>query len=229
MPAIDRWDDLAERYAADSDEIGADPGPLGRALLELADVQPGATVLDLGCGPGHWSRHFARLGSVVTGVDASARLLETAANAEAAAPLDIRYVRTDAADPSLLAGDRFDVVVCSMALSDIDDLRGTIANVARLLQADGAFVCSILHPCFPGTETSRPSWPPAGYFAEGWWLAEGHHGYRGVVGGHHRTVSTYLNAIVDAGLRIEAVRETAFDGVDLPMFLLVRAIAGSAG
>jgi len=223
MERVDRWDALADRYVTDSPEVQTDLGPVGSALFALANVRPRDSVLDLGCGPGHLSRYLARLGATVTGVDASPRLLETAIEQETQLPLGIRYVESDAADPTLLDGETFDLVLCSMALSDINDLERTLTNVVRLLAADGRFVFSILHPCFPGTESSRPSWPPSGYFSEGWWLAEGHHGYRGVVGAHHRTLSTYLNGLTTAGLVVDRVAETAFDGSDLPMFLLVRA------
>ena len=224
MARIDRWDEIADRYEADSPEIGADVGPLGAALFEFVDAANGDRILDLGCGPGHVARYLARQGAHATGVDASPRLLAVATRRETESPLGIRYIKHDAADRHLLVGETFDTVVCSMALSDIDDLAGTLANVARLLRDRGRFVMSVLHPCFPGTERSRSSWPPAGYYSEGWWLAEGHDGYRGTVGAHHRTVSTYVNALVDHRLLIDRLAEPAIDEVAVPMFLVLRAI-----
>ena len=228
MQRVDRWDALADRYVIDSPEIGTDLGPVGSALFSLANVRPGDRVVDLGCGPGHLARYLVRLGATVTGVDASPKLLNTAVAAEKRQRLGIRYLQADAADQTLLAGEAFDLVLCSMALSDINDLDGALSNVVRLLANGGRFVFSILHPCFPGTDASRPSWSPDGYFAEGWWLAEGHHGYRGVVGAHHRTLSTYLNSLVAAGLSVDRLAETAFDGSGLPMFLIVRGVTPPA-
>ena len=83
---------------------------------------------------------------------------------------------------------------------------------------------SLLHPCFPGAGPSLSSWPPAGYYSEGRWVAEGHAGYRGVAGATHRTLTTYLNALIGHGLEIDAIDEPAPSGMTLPMFLVVRSI-----
>jgi SAM-dependent methyltransferase len=217
----DRWDDLAERYAADtSDEIG---GPLADAVLELLAIEPGHHVLDLGCGPGNFARRLVQRGCRVTGVDASPALLAVARDRERPDPRGIDYIEANVSTPGLLAGAAFDRALASMSLSDIDDLSGAFANVARLLVDDGCFVFSILHPCFPGHGSSRASWSPAGYHTEGWWLAEGHHGYRGVVGSNHRTLSTYFNSLAAHGFVITTVREPEPEGVHVPMFLVVQA------
>lgn len=183
-----RWDDIAERYTADS--AGSISGPVADAVLELLSIDRGSSVLDVGCGAGNWARHIARTGAAVTGVDASARLLEFAREQENLEPAGINYIEASASDTELLVGQKFDRILASMSLSDIDDLPGALANVQRLLTPDGLFVFTILHPCFPGAGGSLPSWPGDGYFAERWWIAEGHHGYRGVVGANHRTLST---------------------------------------
>ena len=64
-----------------------------------------------------------------------------------------------------------------------------------------------------------PSWPPArGYAAEGWWTT-GSAGVRGHVGAHHRTLSTYLNAVLRAGLDFDSFTEPA---ADLPRTLIIQ-------
>jgi SAM-dependent methyltransferase len=224
MPPAARWDKLSDRYLADVSAADPMGSPVAMAILQLLLAEPGEAVLDLACGPGHYSRHLARNGVLVTGVDVSTRLLEHARSSERSDPLGIDYLGSDAADPSLMGGWTFDGVLCSMALSDIDDLGGALANVRRLLRPGGRFVFSVLHPCFPGNERSRPSWPPTGYYDEGWWLAEGHHGYRGVVGASHRALSTYLNALTANDLTIAHVLEPADPDGILPMFLVVKAI-----
>ena len=42
----------------------------------------------------------------------------------------------------------FDLVVCNMALMDIADAAGALAEVGRLLRPAGRLVASIGHPCF---------------------------------------------------------------------------------
>ena len=91
-----------------------------------------------------------------------------------------------------------------MALMDIDDLDGALGTIRSVLRPGGWFNISLLHPCFPGQQqadgASLPSWPPErGYRAEGWWTTEST-GVRGHVGAIHRTLSSYLNAVLAAGL-----------------------------
>lgn len=75
----DSYDRVARRYA---DEIGDElPGkPVDRALYGLFAelVGIGATVGDVGCGPGHIARYLADLGLRPTGVDASPGMIGVA-------------------------------------------------------------------------------------------------------------------------------------------------------
>jgi SAM-dependent methyltransferase len=177
-------------------------------LLGLLPDLSGRRVLDLACGQGRLSRELARRGANVVGIDISNELLERARAAETSDPLGIAYLQADATSLTLLADERFDLVTCHFGLSDINDLRATVANVARLLLPRSAFVFSIVHPCFPGWGEDAPSsWPPGeSYFTERWWLAS-NSGVRGKVGSTHRMLSTYLNVLSEHGLLIDRVLE----------------------
>ncbi|RRQ22392.1 class I SAM-dependent methyltransferase [Thiohalobacter thiocyanaticus] len=63
-------------------------------LLRLLRPQPGASLLDAGCGTGHFSRRFAQAGLSVTGVDPDPAMLAYARTHSAG--LDLDYVRADA-------------------------------------------------------------------------------------------------------------------------------------
>jgi SAM-dependent methyltransferase len=203
---VPRYDKIADFYDSFVGDGLDDPAAL--ALLELLPDLSGRRVLDLACGQGRLCRELARRGASVVGIDISTVLLEKARTAEAYEPLGITYLAADAGSPGLLAGERFGLVTCHFGLSDIDDLRASVANVARLLQPGAPFVFSLVHPCFPGWGDDAPSsWPPGeSYFTERWWLAR-NSGVRGKVGSTHRMLSTYLNVLSENSLAIDRVSE----------------------
>ena len=131
---------------------------LAREWLGLAEA-PGATVLDVACGPGNVTRALAAGvtgGGLVIGADASATMLRRAvAGTRAAAPdgstealqngeatggggtgADVAYVRCDAVDLPFRAGV-FDAVCCYGALYLFDDPWSAIAGMARVLKPGG--------------------------------------------------------------------------------------------
>ena len=203
---IARYDEIADFY---DDFVGDElDDPVSSALFEFIGDVRGLHALDLACGQGRVSRELARRGASVVAADISQRLLERARLFEAIEPLELEYVLRDVTSPREFAAATFDLLVCHFGLTDIDDLDGTLATGARVLRRGGAFVFSIIHPCYPGWgDTSPSSWPPdGGYYTEGWWLAQ-NPGLRGKVGASHRTLSTYLNALVAHGFVLERLAE----------------------
>jgi SAM-dependent methyltransferase len=212
-----RYEPVANWYGEYTRNWGHEP------LALLPDDLAGQRVLDLACGNGRITPWLAERGARMTGVELSTGLLEQARQAEAVRQLGIHYLPGDATNTDWWDGVPFDGVLCHMALMDIDDLAGALATVATVLAPGGWFTFSILHPCFPGGEAESwsglSSWPPEhGYAHEGWWNTDGA-GIRGHVGGNHRMLATYLNAILAAGLVPE---EFAERGSVLPAILLGR-------
>lgn len=201
-----RYDEIADFYASATDDIDSDP--VAQALLDLLGDVAGLRVLDLACGHGRITRELRRRGAHVVGADISTKLLDKAQALEQSHPLGIMYLHADARAPAAFGDESFDAVACNYGLSDIDRLDAVLATVGRVLEPDGIFVFSILHPCFPGAGPDAPSaWPPGGgYYQEGWWLAD-NTGFRGKVGSNFRMLSTYLNALVDHRLAIDWVAE----------------------
>lgn len=64
-------------------------------LLALLDLDEGASVLDLGCGPGRYSIPLAGLGCSVTGVDRTAHYLDEARERAETAGLEVDFVEAD--------------------------------------------------------------------------------------------------------------------------------------
>jgi ubiquinone/menaquinone biosynthesis C-methylase UbiE len=124
--------------------------PLLRLVGEVSQLH----VLDLACGNGYLSRRFARQGAIVTSVDANALIVERACAREAQEPLGIIYHVSDAANLQMLEENSFDLVVCNMAIMDVENAVGAIEEVARVLRLKGRFVASLAHPCFDKEGTS---------------------------------------------------------------------------
>ncbi|SDT44430.1 class I SAM-dependent methyltransferase [Microlunatus soli] len=180
-------------------------------------------VLDLACGFGQLSRPLADRGATVVGVDLAGQLIDRARQQESEEPRGVSYHVGSATATDWWDGTAFDGVVCNMALMDIDDLDAALATVRSVLRPGGWFTATLFHPCYPGDPqdpTSLPSWPPdRGYDAEGWWTT-GQSGVRGHVGAHHRKLSSYLNAVLAAGLQ-----PTRFDerSTALPTLFVITA------
>lgn len=58
-----------------------------RRALALAEVAPGARILDVGCGTGRWLRRYLSLGLDATGVDATPQMLRVARTRGTTAPV----------------------------------------------------------------------------------------------------------------------------------------------
>jgi SAM-dependent methyltransferase len=113
------------------------------AAWERAGFEPGHTLLDVGCGPGHATWDLARLvgrGGRVVGVDASARFVEhvrAQAGARGAANVEARV--GDVQRLELPAGS-MDGAWARWVLCFVADPEATVAGVARALRPGGVFV-----------------------------------------------------------------------------------------
>jgi len=209
-----RYDEFADWYP---EWVGEAAGLIAESGL-LPRVE-GVRVLDVACGHGRVARALARLGAQVVGVDISSELIALARERDDG----IDYRVADIADvDSWWDGVPFDGAVCELAMMDIDDMPGVVRAVATTVRAEGWFIISMVHPCFPGNEAGLSSWPPdATYFREGRWTSDAHNpvGVRSRVGSSHRTLSTYLNALIDSGFAIDHVVEPP---EAVPTYLLLR-------
>jgi ubiquinone/menaquinone biosynthesis C-methylase UbiE len=212
------YDDVADAYhqAVDPDGTGLHDATLDELVGEVEVA--GRRVLALACGQGRDARLLADLGASVVGVDASARMLAHARRLEDAKPRGIAYVHGNAHSLSDLGDGSFDGVVCHMALMDIPELEPTLAAVARVLRPGSWFVFSIVHPCYKAPAAGELVDHVDGsvrrtvgrYFEEGpfdsvtRWDVLPRRAYL-------RMLSTYVNALVAAGLLIVRMVEPVGD------------------
>lgn len=138
-------------------------------LERLAGDLRGATVLDLACGDGFYSRRLKGLGAAaVVGVDVSAEMIALARRAEEATPLGCRYVIADVGTVGTL--DSFDVVVAAYLLNYAqtrDELRrlcaATYANLGpggRLIGANDYTANAVTGACDLAAHGFRKHGPP---------------------------------------------------------------------
>lgn len=153
------WDDLARWRDR---RMGEDGDLWHRAIIdptlrEMVGPVRGLRLLDLACGNGYLTRHWAREGAArAWGVDLSVVSLALARRRERRGRTGARFLRRDASDLHGLADASFDLVVSNMGLMDIPDAEGAVREVARVLAPDGRFIFSLCHPCFDLDE--RSSW-----------------------------------------------------------------------
>ncbi len=107
-----------------------------RAALDALSLTAGDRVLDVACGPGNFTREFARAAreGVVVGLDASRTML-----AQAAVETDstnVAYVRGNA-EALPFKDDSFDAICCFAALYLIERPMQAIEELARVLAPGG--------------------------------------------------------------------------------------------
>jgi ubiquinone/menaquinone biosynthesis C-methylase UbiE len=179
------------------------------AVLEMLGDVHDLSVLDLACGPGFYTDRLARRGARVTGTDISEEMLRRARDHVRSGTHRPSFYHLSAAELAPSWTETFDIVLCIMALVDIPDIDDVLRETVRVLKPSGRFVCAVIHPCFvmPGAEwvvdeEGNPDYKRVDrYFAEGYfgkeWYGQG--GLRSRLGGHHRTLTTYVRALCRAG------------------------------
>jgi SAM-dependent methyltransferase len=168
-------------------------------------------VLDLGCGFGWHCRYAIENGAKsVIGIDLSEKMLEKAReinNMEG-----IEYVRKALEDVEYPA-EKFDVILSSLTFHYIESFDLITEKIYKWLKPKGHFVFSVEHPVFTaegtqdwayGTDGEKLHWPVDRYFIEGkrntTFLGEN-------VVKYHRTLTSYLNALLKQGFKIKEVIE----------------------
>lgn len=235
------WDYAADSWA-DFVGTGKDSGKKiivpGIVSLLPEKKKSKEKALDVCCGEGYYSRLLKERGYQVFGVDISEKMIEKAKEKSAG----IDYHCSDAADMSFLKANSFDLAVCSMGLIDTPDLEGTLREIHRVMKGGSYLVISIIHPCFDRPRTGAWERDADGkklhfkidnYMREGtitinWDMKRLKYPFETI--GYHRTLATYLNAVIDGGFSIDRVLEPCLDDAGkideeefrVPNFLIIR-------
>ncbi|AYM03715.1 class I SAM-dependent methyltransferase [Levilactobacillus yiduensis] len=180
----------------------------------LAPLLPDFTnqdVLDLGCGYGWHARYAAEHGArSVLGIDISEKMLAVARQ-KTTSPV-ITYQRGDLTKLDLPA-DQYETVLSSLALHYVPDFAAVVEQVARYLKPNGQFIFSVEHPVFTAAGSEQwhrdsqgqiQDFPVDRYFEEGERTTEF---LDTPVRKYHRTLTTYLETLLQRGFVLEHVVE----------------------
>ncbi len=195
------------------------------AFLEMLPDVSGLAGIDIGCGEGHNTRMLAKRGASVVGSDISEKFIVHAERTERVEPFGIRYTIASAVDLPFRDAS-FGFATAFMSFMDIPETGRVLAEAFRVLEPGGFLQFSITHPCFdtPHRRNLRDidgltyAIEVGDYFRnlEGGvmeWLfgAAPPEARKGLepfkTPRFTRTVSQWLNMLVDTGFRIERVSE----------------------
>lgn len=204
--------DFYERYSGMERSVkGLEGAGEWHVLRQMLPDFTGKRVLDLGCGFGWHCRHAATNGAVrVLGIDISERMIEEARRRN---PSPVIEYRCQGIENYVFQPDTFDVVISSLAFHYLPSFDGICRNIYRSLTLGGEFVFSVEHPIFTaqgpqtwfGNEAGvTMHWPVDRYFEEG--AREAIFLDRHTTK-YHRTLTSYLEAVLDSGFELSGFAE----------------------
>jgi len=196
---------------------------------------PGRRTVDVGCGEGRLTRDLKKLGHRVIGIDGSPTLVAAARAFDAS--MDIRLA--DAAALPIEDASA-DLVVAFMSLHDIDAMPVAVREMARVLEHGGKLCFAIVHPINSAGEFEQRNADSA-FVIRGQYLRAFPYsdtveedGLTMTFHSQHRPLESYFEALAEAGLLVEALREPSVPDYAvhseahqrwqrLPLFLHLRA------
>ncbi|MDD3038588.1 bifunctional 2-polyprenyl-6-hydroxyphenol methylase/3-demethylubiquinol 3-O-methyltransferase UbiG [Bacteroides sp.] len=196
-------------------------------------------VLDLGCGFGWHCIYAIEHGAkFVTGVDISKKMLEEAKKRNSSPQIEYKRMAIEDFD---FQPDTYDVVISSLTFHYLESFIDICRKISTCLTSGGSFVFSVEHPIFTAygsqdwfydQEGKLAHWPVDRYFSEekrtAFFLGE-------EVIKYHKTLTTYINSLLQTGFEICELIEPQPDKVMLdsipemkeelrrPMMLLISA------
>ena len=183
------------------------------AMRNLSGSVENKVILDLGCGFGHQAQYLLDHGAKeVVGVDISQKMIHEAKTRVQSRR--VHFVNTAIEDYDM-ESEKFDMVVSSLTLHYVRDLKEVFKKVYLGLKKGGTFVFSIEHPM---RTAGLKDWIPSDhngavpldeYEKEGlrlqFWLVRG-------VKKYHRKLSSILNTLIALEFSIRSVDEPVYPG-----------------
>lgn len=171
----------------------------------------GKRVLDLGCGFGWHCTYAIKHGAIqVTGIDLSSNMLEEARIRNASPLINYKCMAIEDFD---FQPNTYDIVISSLTFHYLASFKNVCEQINKCLNPEGAFIFSVEHPIFTANgnqdwyydQEGKPvHWPVDGYFTEGKRTAV----FLGEeVTKYHKTLTTYINNLLQTGFEIRELIE----------------------
>lgn len=214
----DAWTTAVREQRIPSRRAGTDA-----AIVQACLRTSAATVLDVGCGEGWLARALARAGRDVTGIDASAGLIEQATSVA----LDIGgsggRARFSAvgyeqliADSAALAGP-WELIVCNFALLG-DPLTPLLRALAQRLAPHGQLLIQTVHPWMAmGDGAYTNAWREENF--QGFGVA-----FPSPMPWYFRTLGSWVEQLTAAGLTVRSLDEPTHPETGRPLSLLLDCV-----
>lgn len=180
------------------------------AIISLLPDLNDKNILDIGCGYGDFARYAEKNGALsVLGIDPSHRMLEEAQKLTKNQNIIFQQA---AIENFKTMPNFFDVIVSSLVFHYVCDFKTIIKQLSDWLKPNGYLIFSVEHPictAYPEAvlktdEQGRKFHPIYNYRDETaitqTWFVDG-------VQKYHRSVSSYINTLIEHGFKIEKVLE----------------------
>lgn len=213
---LESWLDNAEAWTSAVRDARIESRRLGTdaAVVDAVLEQRPKRVLDAGCGEGWLARQLAESGVDVTGFDASAPLIDRAAEVQG-----IRFVRAGyeefTHDPKQL-GSEYDVVVFNFSLFE-ENILPVLRAAHSVLRGGGTLVLQTIHPFNDaGNAEYKDGWREENFATMG-------PEFKTAMPWYFRTMASWLRSVREACFAIEEICEPFNPATGRPLSLLIVA------
>ncbi|WP_079403567.1 class I SAM-dependent methyltransferase [Streptomyces sp. 3211] len=209
---VNDYDSFAEAYSAENENNLVNAYYERPGMLALAGDVAGRRILDAGCGSGALSAALHDRGAVITGIDASARMLTLARRRLGD---DVALHVVDLSDRLPFDDGAFDDVVASLVLHYLEDWGPTLAELRRVIRPGGRLIASVDHPIVAYTiQDPRPDYFATTSYTFDWMFNRQSAPMRF----WRRPLHAMTDAFTTAGFRLSAISEPQPDPAARELF-----------
>ncbi len=216
------------------------------AFIEFLPDVKNLDGLDIGCGEGTNTRQVAQLGARMTGIDISPRFIAHAMDVKKEVSPAPKFM-VASAQKLPFPDESFDFCTAFMSLMDIPNQLEAFKEIKRVLKPGGFLQFSITHPCFDTPhrrnlrdESGKTYAIEVGRYFEQidgridrWSFGNAPAEIRAKfpqfeVPRFHRTISDWINVIIESGLSLERLSEpraTEEQAKEIPAIQDTRVVA----